>query len=52
MNNRQRSHRLSRLRKSPGFPPSRRRQTNDSVGQTPTAIRQPETSETPSSDSA
>ncbi|MFJ4908212.1 hypothetical protein ACIQCR_23195 [Streptomyces sp. NPDC093249] len=52
MNNRQRSQRLSRLRKSPGFPPSRRRQpATPAEGTTPTTP-QTENPTASSSDSA
>ncbi|MER8231452.1 hypothetical protein [Streptomyces sp. NPDC094049] len=52
MNNRARSQRLSRLRKSPGYPPSRRpRSATPTEGTTP-STPQSENPNTTSSDSA
>lgn len=52
MNNRQRSRRLSRLRKSPGFPPSRRRRATEPAEGTTPAAEQAETADTSPSDTA
>ncbi|MFE3883472.1 hypothetical protein ACFXPQ_11310 [Streptomyces lydicus] len=43
MNNRQRNRRMSRLRQSPGFPPSRRRRTTDPAEGTVPATERDET---------
>ncbi|MFD8916763.1 hypothetical protein CU044_7535 [Streptomyces sp. L-9-10] len=52
MNNRQRNRRVSRLRQSPGFPPSRRRRTSDTAEGTTPANQRTETPDTPSSETA
>ncbi|MEU6931027.1 hypothetical protein AB0A05_17945 [Streptomyces sp. NPDC046374] len=52
MANRPRTRRLSRLRLSPGFPPTRRRQTPDPIEGTTPATPRAETPDASSTDSA